>query len=514
MAKVSYTAEEAGAHIIREGYSWGFVQGEPVQVSYAFRLNEPTYNNSSNVYGTFSQFNAVQVAAATTALQLWSDVADITFVPEGSGSAPSGDSAAILFANYWANDGAAAFAYLPSPSRMDGDDPQGDVWVNRYYGQTNPVEGGYSYMALIHEIGHAIGLGHPGDYDAWDGQPVTYSNSAEYLQDSRQYTVMSYFGAGSTGADHGGYYASTPLMHDIVALQMLYGANYDTRAGDSVYGFNANAGASFSLGSANEKLIFSIWDGGGEDTLDFSGYSNNQIIDLRDGSFSSVGGLTDNVSIAPGAVIENAIGGSGNDRLTGNGADNTIHGERGHDVVYGGGGNDVLSGSYAHDGLYGQTGNDRLFGENGNDRLGGGQGDDYVSGGPGADTLFGAVGNDTLIGGGGADRMVGGPGADVFSFAAVTDSVAGNTRDYIDDFERGIDLIDLSGIDANVLIGGDQAFTWVGGAAFSGTAGELRYRPFSGTDVVVQADVDGDGKQDIAIQLKKLSALDSDDFVL
>ena len=62
--------------------------------------------------------------------------------------------------------------------------------------------------------------------------------------------------------------------------------------------------------------------------------------------------------------------------------------------------------------------------------------------------------------------MVGGPGADAFSFAAVTDSIAGNTRDYIDDFERGIDLIDLSGIDANALIGGDQAFTWVGGASF------------------------------------------------
>lgn len=404
--------------------------------------------------------------------------------------------------------------------------------MNRYYGQTYPIEGGYSFMALIHEIGHALGLGHPGDYDAFDGTPITYANSAEYWQDSRQYTIMSYFDASATGANHQGYYASTPLMHDIVALQMLYGANYDTRSGDSVYGFNSNAGASFSLGSAGEKLIFSIWDGGGEDTLDFSGYLYTQIIDLREGRFSSVGGLDNNVSIAPGATIENAIGGAGIDLIYGNEADNSIRGFRGPDVLHGHGGDDEISGGNAHDKLYGNKGADRLFGDNGNDLLGGGEGNDYLSGGigddrlydpagddvlnggAGADLLVAGPGDDRLIGGGGADTLLGGAGADVFEFSSVSDSIAGTTRDFISDFKRGIDLIDLSQIDANTQLVGEQAFTWIAGAKFSGTAGELRYTTVGATDVVIQGDVDGDGVQEFAVQLKWLSLIGAEDIIL
>ena len=83
--------------------------------------------------------------------------------------------------------------------------------------------GSYDYLAILHEIGHAIGLQHPGNYNAGPGQVITYANSAAYAEDSQQYSIMSYFGAGNTGANHvyngSVVYASTPLLHDIAALQ-------------------------------------------------------------------------------------------------------------------------------------------------------------------------------------------------------------------------------------------------------------------------------------------------------
>src|SRR5690606_32943841 len=84
--------------------------------------------------------------------------------------------------------------------------------------------------------------------------------------------------------------------------------------GDTTYGFNSNTDRDFyTAADASRPLIFAVWDAGGFDTLDFSGYVQNQLIDLRQGAFSNVGGLTGNVAIAEGAVIERAIGGSGDD---------------------------------------------------------------------------------------------------------------------------------------------------------------------------------------------------------
>ncbi|MFP3632200.1 M10 family metallopeptidase C-terminal domain-containing protein, partial [Burkholderia sp. SIMBA_045] len=87
----------------------------------------------------------------------------------------------------------------------------------------------------------------------------------------------------------------------------LYGANYSTRAGDTTYGFNSNTGRDFySASSSSDKLVFSVWDGGGNDTLDFSGFTQNQKINLNEASFSDVGGMVGNVSIAQGVTVENA----------------------------------------------------------------------------------------------------------------------------------------------------------------------------------------------------------------
>jgi serralysin len=131
-------------------------------------------------------------------------------------------------------------------------------------------------------------------------------------------------------------------------------------------------------------VVFAVWDGGGNDTLDFSGFTQNQKINLNEASFSDVGGMVGNVSIAKGVTVENAFGGSGNDLLIGNAVANLLKGGAGNDIIYGGGG---------------------------------------------ADTLWG------------------GAGADTFVFGAVSDSTKA-APDRIMDFTSGQDKIDLSGMAA------------------------------------------------------------------
>src|SRR5262249_60424151 len=130
-----------------------------------------------------------------------------------------------------------------------------------------------------------------------------------------EYSVMSYFGGSDTGQSPGGFATDvTPMLLDIYELQQIYGVNTTTRTDNTTYGFNSTAGSiySFSAGSTPE---YCIWDAGGTDTLDCSGFSQNQLINLNAGTLSNVGGGTGNISIAIGAAIESAIGGSGADSL-------------------------------------------------------------------------------------------------------------------------------------------------------------------------------------------------------
>lgn len=439
--KPSLSVEQAAANLIR-GAQWaGHVQGEALNLTYAFRASAPAVMPRD--LAGFSSLTADQIQMAEEALAGWSDVANITFErikDDGSEYSNSAD-ATILIGGY--NQGAAgegAFAYGPGAGAANG-----DLWFNTTPGANRGV------ATLTHEFGHAIGILHPGSY----GINATYANDAAYYEDSRQYSIMSYFGERNTGAEFRGLYASAPMLDDIAAAQLSYGANMNTRTGNTTYGFNSNADRDlFQLTASTDRAIFAVWDAGGIDTFDFSGYGYNQTIDLREGHFSSVGGLLGNVSIAMGVDIENAKGGWAADLIYGNDIANTIRGNGGNDTIYGFGGNDFVGAGAGNDIVYGGDGNDTLYGEGGDDQLNGEAGSDIVYGGSGADTIHGNDGNDTLKGDDGNDQIFGDAGSD---------SIYGGAGD--DDLDGGSGTDVLEGGDGDdVLAGGAGSDTLTGGA--------------------------------------------------
>ena len=353
--KASYDVDAAGKQITRDNKSWNGpgVLGKDADLTYSFpewQYNQ--YNVGRNT--KLSAFTLKQQEQAELSLQSWADLANITFTKV----APT-EKANITFGNYVGQGQAYAmmpFSYAPRDYR--GHSTDGQSWFNINYSQASqrdglysnlhPELGNYGRMTITHEIGHTLGLNHPGNYNAGQGNP-SYRN-ASYAEDTRQYSSMSYWNEANTGGDNKGHFASAPLMDDIAAIQRLYGANMQTRTGDTVYGFNSNSERDFlTIKSAEQKAVFSVWDAGGIDTFDFSGYRENQNINLNEASFSDVGGLKKNVSIAKGVTIENAIGGSGNDVIVGNSADNFIDGGDGSDVIYGGAGQDMLKGGKGMD---------------------------------------------------------------------------------------------------------------------------------------------------------------------
>jgi len=205
-------------------------------------------------------------------------------------------------------------------------------------------------------------------------------------------------------------------------------------------------------------------------------------------------------------------GGMGDDRLSGNDGLDELFGNDGDDVIGGGAGDDVADGGEGNDRLLGGIGNDMLSGGIGNDRVMGENGFDTLRGDAGNDILDGGSGDDLLIGGTGLDYLTGGTGADTFAFLSIADA-APATRDRILDFSRADgDIIDLSAIDANTTLGGDQLFTIV--SAFTGAGGELVLVNLGGGNTRVVGDVTGDGLSDFGFVVNGDQPLIASDFAL
>lgn len=272
---------------------------------------------------------------ARAALQLWEDITGINFDEVTSGGDITFDDEEE---GAFAGPDSTSGGFITAASVNVGTE-----WLNTYGTNLD----GYSFQTYIHEIGHALGLGHGGPYDG----SADYAVDAIYLNDSWQASVMSYFSQNENtfvDADFG--YVVGPQVADIIAVLDMYGGSTNTRSGDTVYGYNSTAGnIIFDATAFTTALSFTIYDTGGNDTLDYSGSGANQTFDLREQAYSSLMGRDGNIGIARGTVIENAIGGSGNDIFIGNDANNTLNGGAGADRFFASGGRDVFNGGTGTD---------------------------------------------------------------------------------------------------------------------------------------------------------------------
>jgi len=297
---------------------------------------------------------------------------------------------------------------------------------------------------------------------------------------------------------------------------VLMGAGADTFRGsdarDEVMGeagtdlLNGGGGDDQLFGGANNDTLIG---GAGEDTL-YGGANNDT---LRGGQGDDIlYGDEGNDRLFGATGDDLGYGGLGNDSLEGGSGEDTLYGDDGDDRLIGNAGDDRLFGGIGADGLFGRAGDDALFGEDGNDSLYGGGGDDVIDGGANNDLIYGGTGDDTITGGLGADQMYGGAGADEFRFFDSAESgVTTSTRDRIFAFDPLEDLINLAPMDANAVLAGNQAFVWIGAAAFGNVAGQLRYTQATG---IVEGDVTGNGLADFQIQIVNRPELTADSFLL
>jgi serralysin len=322
------------AKALLNGTKWGGDIGKGVTLTWS--LARPGISKYTYAKRDVQAFDQAEVAAIKAALKKWSDVAAIKFSQVTETRSKVGE---LRFVESTSVASAAAFLPSEAPSA-------GDVWVNPSTSIAgDPIN--FGPKAIMHEIGHALGLKHPFGSGGGGKSALKY--------DSLLYSAIAYNAVGANYKNIPDFYPETPMYNDLVAIQALYGRNKKHNAGNNTYIFEEG-----------KKYWQAIDDAGGTDTIKYVG-TVGVTIDLREGKFSTLSApiswamdkyLTGTVTIGPKSVIEKAIGGEGNDRLIGNDAKNTLQGGLGNDNLNGGKGDDRLYGGWGSDVLTGGTGKD------------------------------------------------------------------------------------------------------------------------------------------------------------
>jgi len=373
-----------------ETLTYSFYKGDAV-TPYAYSL-PISYNDNTPV--PLSDGDAGNDQKVRDAFAKWDAVIgiDLEEVTETVGSDVVGEMrVAFVTDRDGGGAGTFAFAYYPNTGPSGG-----DVWFDMANTTVMAGEYTFDYFATIHEMGHAIGLAHP----FAGASPFVAKPELAGTEHFNRNTVMSYnfddrngyfdvstLASGYSYSNWKHVYPITPMIYDIAYGEELYGAETTTNTGSTRYSFDVNP-----------VTLETIYDSGGEDTLDASNQTRQNIIDLTPGSFSSIGLLADraaaqayyeglgisagavsgwfgvfdatassmmtanagdftdgvyrgqdNVAIAFSTTIENAKGGSGNDQITGNDAANLLEGNDGDDTITGGRGNDIIDGGSGSD---------------------------------------------------------------------------------------------------------------------------------------------------------------------
>ncbi|UZE21233.1 M10 family metallopeptidase C-terminal domain-containing protein [Pseudomonas sp. B21-056] len=451
-------------------------------LTYSFMTMNSLFARSysdDNEYRASYALPSAQKNAIVSALGEWSSVANIKFTPVTDTATNVGD---LRFGGYSNMDtNTAAWGYFPGRSAAAG-----DVWIGPVTNDPHPAQGTYDYLTFMHEIGHTLGLKH-------SFSPSSSNATVLDTQfDDVRYTIMSYTNAYS-------YEPTTPMLLDIAAIQSLYGANTQWQTGNNTYSW-----------AADQSVFETIWDAGGNDTINASNQAAAVRINLNEGAFSQIGkaflnldtqeDFNEGLAIAYGAKIENAVGSVNDDTLIGNALGNVLNGLGGADTMIGGAGNDIyvvdnigdtiteesaslteidsvlssisytlgtnleiltLSGTGSIDG----TGNAL------NNRITGNAGANVLDGGVGIDTLIGGTGNDTYV----VDNL-----KDVVSETSTLASEIDTVRSSVS-WALGANLENLTLTGSSAINGTGNAFSNV----LTGNAGDNVLNGGAGRDTLI-----------------------------